>query len=206
MATADTHISTPFVASVAIGASAPGGRVRFSREAYHRMFEIGVLHGEQRFELLDGDVYMMMSPIGPSQSNVTSRLTELFVGSLPRELQCRTQQPIVINDQSEPEPDVAIVRRRDAEYSSHHPGPTDVVLLIEVAQSSLSVDLGLKSQIYAEAGIFEYWVVDLINRKLITHRDPTPTGYRTVASCTAESTVAPVGAPECRIDLGRLLR
>lgn len=196
----------PIIAAVAHVPAALDGRVRFSRDAYHRMFEIGVLNGDQRFELLDGDVYMMMSPIGPNQSNVTSRLNEFFVGCLPRELQCRIQQPVVVGDHSEPEPDVAIVRRRDAEYSSQHPGPADVVLLIEVAQSSLSIDLGLKSHVYAQSGIVEYWVVDLVNRKVIIHRDPTPTGYRTVSQFAADSTLTPVGAPTCRLDLGWLLR
>lgn len=148
----------------------------------------------------------MMSPIGPSQSNVTSRLGEFFVRCLSGELQCRVQQPILLGDSSEPEPDIAIVRRRDLEYSSQHPAPSDVALLIEVAQTSLSIDLGLKAQLYGAAGIVEYWVVDLVNRQVVVHRDATSAGYRDVRPAPHGKALAPLAAPQCQLDLEWLFR
>ena len=146
-----------------------------------------------------------MSPIGPIQSNVTSRLMDFFVGGSPREFQCRIQQPIVLGDQSEPEPDVAIVRRRDTEYSNQHPVAADVVLLIEVSQTSLSIDLGLKAQLYSAAGVAEYWVVDLVNRQIVVHRDASATGYRRI-NPVSEGVLVPLAAPQCQLDLAWLFR
>ena len=117
----------------------------FRAIAYHRMFETGVLDSERRFELLDGEI-VMMSPIGPNQSNVTSRLNEILCDATHRK-RCNAgfSCPLLSSDHSEPEPDLAIVRRREGGYPTQHPGPADVVLLIEVAQSSLNIDLGLEA-------------------------------------------------------------
>jgi Uma2 family endonuclease len=181
----------------------PEGRVRFSREAYHRMFETGVLDQQKRYELIDG-VIVMMSPIGPAQGDFISRLTDFFVRRLPEEFQCRIQLPIVVDDHSEPEPDLAIVRRKAREYKHEHPKPTDVVLLIEVSKTTLSFDLDEKRQLYANTGIAEYWVVDVTRSTVIVHRDPIAGNYRTVESFTSGSVIAPVAIPECQLDLGWL--
>jgi Uma2 family endonuclease len=183
----------------------PEGRVRFSREAYHRMFEAGMLDSEKRYELIDG-VIVMMSPIGPGQGSLISRLMDFFVKHLPDDLQCRVQLPIVVSDHSEPEPDLAIVRRDDTKYRHEHPIPTDVVLLIEVSKTSLRFDLGTKQQLYASAGIAEYWVVDEDRSCVIVHRDRLAGSYRSVESFDAPTVIAPITAPSCQLDLGWLFR
>jgi Uma2 family endonuclease len=181
----------------------PQGRVRFSREAYHRMFETGMLDPEKRYELIDG-VIVMTPPIGPGQGNLISRLTDFFVKRLPEEFQCRIQLPIIVGDHSEPEPDLAIVRRKAKEYKNEHPKPTDVLLLIEVSKTSLRFDLGEKQQLYANTGIAEYWVVDEMRSTVIVHRDPIAGSYLSVENFTAPSIIAPVVVPECQLDLGWL--
>jgi Uma2 family endonuclease len=179
------------------------GRVRFSRAAYHRMVEAGILHSDSRVELIDGEI-LMMSPIGPPQGGGISRLNNFFMRRLPESLDCRIQLPIVAGDHSEPEPDVAIVRRRDDDYQHEHPSPADVVLLVEVAQSSLDFDLGSKLRLYASSGICEYWVVDVEHRIVLVHRDPTGDQYRNAGRVSVGDSIAPLNAPDCQLDVAWL--
>jgi len=183
----------------------PDGRLRFSRDAYHRLVDIGVLTSDSRVELLDGEI-MMMSPIGPIQGAIVRRLTHFFVKSLPDTMECSVQLPIISGDHSEPEPDVALLRRRDDDYRLSHPSPKDVLLLIEVAQSSLSQDLGRKLRLYAASGIREYWVVDVDRQVILMHRDPSGTDYQKVETVGMGSTITPLAATDCRLDIGWLFR
>jgi hypothetical protein len=183
----------------------PEGRMRFTRQAYHQMLDVGVLNPNDRLELLDGEI-MMMSPIGPNQSGLIRRLTDFFVKHLPDSIECSIQLPLAVSDHSEPEPDVALVRRRDDDYRTEHPGPEDVVLIIEVAQSSRNIDLGIKLRLYAEAGIKEYWVVDVDHKSVIVHRQLQGAEYRDVQSFGPGSTIAPIDVPSCPLDVGNLFR
>lgn len=180
-------------------------RVRFSREAYHRMFETGMLSPEKRYELIDGEV-VMMSPLGPSNSALISRLSEFFVKCLSESWQCRIQLPIVVSNHSEPEPDLAIVHRRDSNYREEHPGPADIGLLIEVASSSLGFDLGRKQRLYASSQIPEYWVVDVEDQAVVVHRQLKAGAYADIDRIGSDATIAPLAAPQCQLDLGWLFR
>jgi Uma2 family endonuclease len=169
------------------------------------MFEVGLLDCRHRFELLDGDI-VMMSPIGPDQGAMIRRLMDFFSGRLPASIACSIQLPIVVSDQSEPEPDVVLLNRRDDDYRTGHPGPSDVLLVIEVAQSSLPRDRGEKLQIYAQAAIREYWIVDIEHRGVIVHREPRAGGYRNSKQFHAPAAIAPLAAPDCQLDLAWLFR
>jgi Uma2 family endonuclease len=127
-----------------------------------------------------------------------------FVKQLPESLNCRIQLPFVAGDHSEPEPDIAIVRRRDDDYQSVHPTPDDVVLLVEVAQSSLRFDLGAKLRLYALCRIAEYWVVDVENKAVLVHRDPAGADYRILQRFAAGDVIAPAAAPDSKLDLAWL--
>jgi Uma2 family endonuclease len=203
MSTITTPAPLPILTVIPCLPPAPDGRVRFSREAYHRMFEIGVLDRQKRIELIDGEI-VMMSPMGPPNGELISRLSEFFVKRLPDEYQCRVQLPIIVDDHSEPEPDLAIVRRKDSGYRNEHPNPAEVFLLVEVASTSLSLDLGAKQRLYANSQIAEYWVVDVASHLLVVHRLPGVNGYRDVKQFGSESTVAPLASPECQLDLSAL--
>lgn len=181
------------------------GRVRFSREAYHRLGEIGVLNCDKRFELIEGEIFMM-SPIGAPQGGFISRLNGFFMTRLPAALTCRIQLSMAIGDHSEPDPDLAIVRYRDDDYILALPTPSDIVLLIEVAKSSLRFDLGRKLRLYAEAKIPEYWVLDIEHQLVLVHREPTGQHYRVAQQFAAGSTISPIAAPNCQLDVSWLFR
>jgi Uma2 family endonuclease len=133
-------------------------------------------------------------------------LNYFFVRQLPESLDCRVQLPIIVDDHSEPEPDIAIVQRRDDDYQNEHPSPTDVTLLIEVADSSLKRDLGRKLRLYAKSGIQDYWVVHVERKSVIVHRNPVSTRYRSTETFEVGRTIAPASVPDCQLDLGWLFR
>jgi Uma2 family endonuclease len=184
-------------------APAPDGRVRFSREAYQRMYEAGVFGSTSRVELLDGEI-VMMSPIGPEHVAVISILNEFFANCLPDTMQCRIQAPVVLSDHSEPEPDLAIVGRRADNYRREHPSHTDILLIIEVAQSSRHRDLDWKRRIYAASSIAEYWVADVDEQLLVVHRAPSSGDYQHVEPSIVGRTIAPLCAPNCELEVGSL--
>jgi Uma2 family endonuclease len=181
------------------------GHVRFTREAYWRLVESGLFGIDPRIELVDGEI-LMMSPIGPFHGALVRRLTRFFVKNLPDSIECSTQLPIVVENHSEPQPDIALLRSREDDYQNEHPLPADVLLLIEVGQTTLGIDLGKKLRVYASARIPEYWVVDVAQKALIVHRDPLGAAYRDVTTFIADGSVAPVAAPDCRLDLEWLFR
>lgn len=133
---------------------------RFTVEEYYRMAEAGILEPEERLELLDGVIYVM-SPIGSRHASNVHRLGFLLGRQLGDRAQVRFQSPIRLTDDSEPEPDLAIVTPRHDFYASGHPEPSDVFLLIEVMETSAAYDRGKKLRSYARAGIKEVWLVDL---------------------------------------------
>jgi Uma2 family endonuclease len=144
---------------------------RISVADYHRMIELGVLTEDHKVELLRGEI-RAKTPIGDPHIATVNRLTELFADLFRRRVQVSVQNPIMFAD-SEPEPDVSLLRRKDA---SGKPQPADTLLVIEVADSSLERDRNVKGPLYAENGITEYWIVNLIDRCLEVHRQPRPDG------------------------------
>ncbi len=169
------------------------------------MYEVGVFGADPHVELLDGEI-MMMSPIGPQQGALVRRLTSFFVKKLPEAIECSVQLPIAASDHSEPEPDVALVVRREDSYQHEHPSPADVVLVIEVSESSLGIDLGRKLQLYASIGIVEYWVVDVVKRVVLIHSQPKGTSYNHVETFGVGTTITPTAVPTCALDLNWLFR
>ena len=180
------------------------GHARFSREAFQRMFDAGIFANAARVELLDGEI-VMMSPIGPEHVAVISILNEHLAKCLPDTMQCRIQAPVVLSNHSEPEPDLAIVRRRSDNYRTQHPSSEDIYLLIGVAESSRGRDLDWKRRIYAASGIPEYWVVDIDNQVVVVHRELSGgIDYREVVSRDVSGKIAPLVAPNCELDIGWL--
>lgn len=181
----------------------PDGRVRFTRGDYHRMREAGILGEDDPVELLDGEI-VAMPPIGPGHNSVTDKLAHFFIRELGERYICRVQGSLALSEISEPEPDFQILRRREDFYRQEHPGPADVLLLIEVAQSSVDRDREEKMRLYAEAGIPEYWVIELDRRRVIVHRQPSGAEYRSVQHFGEDGTVSPE-AVDCSLDLAWLL-
>ncbi len=159
-------------------------RHRLTVADYHRLGQAGILGEDDRVELLEGQL-VDMSPIGPRHALAVDALTELVVHAVAGRAHVRVQNPITLDSGSEPQPDLTLVRRPWSGYPRAHPGPADVLLLVEVADSSLELDLGAKRAIYAQAGIAEFWIVDLTSDTVLMHRDPDGDGYRSVVPVRA---------------------
>jgi Uma2 family endonuclease len=151
----------------------------FTVDEYYRMAEAGILGEDDRVELIEGEI-VQMSPIGPRHASRVGRLTRLFFQRVGDLAEIRIQNPVRLSRRSEPEPDLALVRperERELPYEATHPTPADVLLVVEVAESSIAYDLGRKARVYARHGIAELWVLDLRQDRLVVFRDPTPRGY-----------------------------
>jgi Uma2 family endonuclease len=164
-----------------------------SRAEYGRMIDAGLFQGE-RVELWKG-VIVRMSPQKSPHAFAVQELTEIFVSGLRERAKVRVQLPIALSDDSEPEPDIAIVERR--EYRDEH--PTTAHLIIEVADSSLRADRGFKADEYAAHGVPEYWVVDVKARTIEVLRDPSPEGYRARTLHGPHEPCAPQSFPDLRV-------
>jgi Uma2 family endonuclease len=147
---------------------------RFTVPEYDRMIDAGILKEDARVELIRGEIVAKM-PIGDAHIATVNRLNRLFVRAVGDSAIVSIQNPVRLAD-SEPEPDVTLLRPRDDFYASGKPGAADVLLLIEVAESSLEHDRQDKAPLYAENGIVEYWIVNLVDRCLEVHRGPQPNG------------------------------
>jgi Uma2 family endonuclease len=154
-------------------------RHRLTLHDYHRLGEAGILGEDDRVELLAGQL-VDMSPIGPRHALAVDALNELLVSAVAARAWVRPQNPVELDDGSEPQPDLALVRRPWRGYPTAHPRPGDIFLLVEVADSSLDVDRGAKLELYARAGIPELWIIDLTTDGVFVHRNPAGSRYESV--------------------------
>jgi Uma2 family endonuclease len=143
---------------------------------YYRMAEAGVLSPDDRTELIEGEI-VDMPPIGSEHAAVVTLLTRLLIRAVDDSVEVRVQAPVRFMPRSEPQPDLALVRRTADAYRGGHPVAEDVLLLIEVSDSTLRFDLEVKARLYATHGIREYWVIDLVNRRVVRHRAPSRKQY-----------------------------
>ena len=183
----------------AIAPAAPTRR-RFTVAEYYAMAEAGIFSLEERVELLDGDV-ILMAAVLDWHAYMVDWLTETFILSLQGRAQVRIQNPTRLNDYSEPEPDVMLLRRREDFYRSGHPAPNDVLLLIEVSDSSLSFDRDEKLPRYAAAGIPETWIVNRPDRRIEAYANPANGEYATVRYYSAGETIAPQAFPDVILEV-----
>jgi Uma2 family endonuclease len=179
----------------------PQGHFRpLRRVEYDKLIEVGAFQNE-RIELLEG-VLVPMSPIGPPHSSTVQKLTALLVPLFAARATVRIQSPIGALEVSEPEPDVAIVPLGD--YDTAHPEIVDLV--IEVAESSLAVDRGVKLRLYAACQIPEYWIVNLIDRRVEVYTDPKADTYASTNNYDRDHTLHPVRFPDLEIRIADFLK
>jgi len=152
--------------------------VRFSVSDYHRIAEVTALGTNRRIQLLDGHIYEM-SPIGSYHASCVDRLTRFFVRAADDDAIVRIQNPIVLPPDSEPEPDVALLQPRPDDYAARHPRAKEVLLVIEVADTTLAFDQEVKVPIYAQAGIPLVWVVALEDNCVHVYQTPEQGSYQT---------------------------
>jgi Uma2 family endonuclease len=179
-------------------------RWRFTVDEYHRMGEAGVLGEDDRVELIDGEI-LEMSPIGPGHSGGINRLTYLFVGRVGDRAVVSVQNPVILNDYEEPQPDLMLLRPRSDFYRSATATPADVLLLIEVADSSVDYDRQVKAPLYARNGIPEYWMLNLLRDQVVVYREPIEDGYRSTQVFRRGETISPLAFPDLQITVEELL-
>lgn len=149
---------------------------RLTVHDYYRMAEVGLLSPGDRTELIEGEI-IDMPPIGSAHASVVTLLTRRLMRAVDDSVEVRVQLPVRFMPRSEPQPDFALVRHRADAYRHEHPTAMDVLLLIEVSESTLRYDLEDKARLYAKHGIPEYWVVDLVNSRVVRHRAPGRAQY-----------------------------
>ena len=178
----------------------------FTREDYHAMGEAGILAPEERVELVEGEV-IVMSPIGNRHAACVGRLTNGFAqsGNLGGRALVWVQNPLAESDVSEPQPDLMLLIPRDDHYDYGHPAAADVLLLVEVADSSLDYDLNTKVPFYARAGIREVWIVDLEHDRVEVHTEPSHRGYGFVRRFVPGDVLAPSALPEVTLEVASII-
>jgi Uma2 family endonuclease len=153
-------------------------RHAFTVDEWHRMGEAGLFVGEtRRTELFDGEI-IEMAAVGSRHAVCVNRLNRLLGLAVGDRAVVQVQNPVGLDERSEPQPDVALLHPPVDRYLAGHPGPTDIFLLIEVADSSLGFDLDTKGPAYGRAGVVETWVVDLNREVVLVFGRPEPDGYR----------------------------
>ena len=178
----------------------------FTNAEYHAMGDAGILAPDERVQLVAGEI-VVMSPMGSRHAAAVNWTTEAFYASerLTGSAIVWVQCPLLIPDFSEPEPDLALLRRRDDGYALCHPSAGDALLLVEVADSTLAYDRRVKLPLYAAAGIPESWLMNLQDDVIEAHTDPSPDGYRTVQRYTAGDNIAPIFFPESSVPVSQLI-
>lgn len=178
-------------------------RYRFTVDDYYRMAEAGILREDDRVELIDGEV-VQMSPIGSKHASAVDTLTRFFIRSLADRAHVRSQNPVRLSPHNEPEPDLALLLPGEGRYADAHPGPADVLLLIEVSDSTLAYDRDVKLPLYSSFGIPEVWIIDLKRRRLTVYREPRADGYALARTVEHDESVAPLAFPDLALSLGEL--
>jgi Uma2 family endonuclease len=158
-------------------------RYKFTVEEYMRMGEAGVFPPDVRVELIEGEI-VDMSPIGDRHAWCVGWLTRTLTLRLEHVALVWAQNPVRLNKRSEPQPDILVLKPRDDFYKDRKPRPEDVLLLIEVSDSTFAFDKSVKMPLYARAGIPEVWIVNLVDECVETFADPSGGAYQTVATFT----------------------
>jgi Uma2 family endonuclease len=176
----------------------------FTVAEYHTMLDAGILTEDDRVELIEGEI-VQMTPIGSPHAGQVNRLTRTLVRALGERGVVTVQNPVTLNDLSEPQPDLTVLRPRGDDYAGAHPAPDDVLLLIEVADTSLAYDRQVKLPLYARCGIPEVWILAVQNAVLEVHRSPAGAVYVEIQQLRAGDTVTPLAFPEVTFEVAALL-
>lgn len=169
--------------------------VKWSIDDYHLMIKSGVLNN-RACELLEGEI-IEVSPESPLHRFANDSLAEYLRKQLQGLAKVFEAHPITL-DNSEPEPDISIVRLPNTNYLDRHPYPEDIYWLVEISNTTLEDDLNLKKKIYAQAGINEYWIVDLKNTKLVVFREPLGDDYK-IKDTLDRGAIAPTSFPDIEV-------
>ncbi len=176
----------------------------FTVDDYHRMAEAGILSEDDRVELIHGEV-LRMSPIGPRHNAAIFRATRALVRITGEKAIVGVQGSVRLDLYDEPQPDLYLLRPKDDFYASGHAGPSDILLIIEVADSSLQYDQTIKRDLYAETGVPEYWISDLQSDCVITYTGLHEGRYQRSRRAARGEVLTPELLPDCRLPVDVLL-
>jgi Uma2 family endonuclease len=176
----------------------------FTVDDYYRMLDVGILCDDDRVELIEGEI-IQMSPMGSRHAAVVSSVTDVLVPLFKGKALLRPQLPLRLNEFNEPEPDIAVVKPRRDRYSSRHPRPSDVFLVIEISDSSLRYDRDVKLPIYAASRVPEVWIAHLKSATLLVYRDPAGKAYSTHSKYARGESLSCREFPEIQLAVDDLL-
>ncbi|MEG4323988.1 Uma2 family endonuclease [Microcoleus sp. herbarium5] len=172
---------------------------------YDRMTEIGIFDEDERVELLAGQIVKMAAK-GTAHGAAIARTRILLDNRLGEQIFVRLQDPVRMNNYSQPEPDISVVIPDPLYYEDHHPIPSEIYLIIEVADTTLRTDCGIKAKIYAESGITDYWVLDVNNRQLHVFREPSQDGYQSRVILADGDSISILRFPDSSFFVREMLR
>ena len=179
-------------------------RRRFTIEEYHRLGEAGILRHGERLELIEGEIFQM-SPIGRVHAGTVDRILDVF-RRLGDRAGVRVGGPVLLADlASEPQPDLTLLIRRPDFYTSGHPEPGDIFLVVEVMDTSIAFDRRVKLPLYARAGVAEVWLVNVNTRRIEDYRQPSPAGYAESRFAEGDEPLSIQAFPEVTFTVRELL-
>ena len=174
----------------------------FDVDEYYAMAEAGILTEDDRVELLDGEI-VTMAPIGSLHASCVDMLTRILVTHVGERAVVRVQNPVRLDSRTEPQPDVMLLKWGD--YSQGHPGPEDVLLLIEVSDTTVESDRGVKLPLYARSGIREVWIVDLPAQAVETYSEPEGGAYSRSGSVGLDGELSPAALGDVSLAVKQFL-
>jgi Uma2 family endonuclease len=178
-------------------------RHQLTVDQYYQMARAGLLSPEDRVELIEGEV-IDMAPIDSEHAGSVDQVAEIFREVLGKKIIVRVQNPVRLSEHSEPEPDIALLRSRAHYYRGSHPTAADVLLIVEIARTSLRYDREIKLPLYAKHGIPEVWIIDLEARWISVHRDPQGERYLSETTAAQPAKLSLFALPGAEVDLSQL--
>ena len=176
----------------------------FTITEYHQMTEVGILSEDDRVELINGEI-VARAPIGSRHAAGVDRINALFNSRIGQQAIVRIQSPIQLDEYSEPQPDLSLLRPRADFYAQAHPTPADVLLVIEVAETSIDYDRTVKLPLYARASISEAWLIDISNDRIEIHKQPSQGIYQEVRYALQGQNLSPQSFPNLNLRVEELL-
>lgn len=176
----------------------------FTVEEFHRMTDVGILTERDRVELIEGEI-LQMAAIGTRHASCVNRLNQGFSQQLGNQVIIAVQNPVELGPFSEPQPDIALLQWRDDFYESRHPQPEDILLIVEVADTTIETDRQLKIPLYARNGILEVWLVNLNQNCIEVYREPAAPGYQQIQIYQPTQSITIQAFPEISWACDRIL-
>lgn len=192
-------------AAPVIAAAPPIHRRLFTAEEFHQLARVGVLHEDDRLELIEGEI-VEMSPIGSSHAGNVNRLIAVLTRTFGEKVVVAAQNPIGLGPKTEPQPDISVLRPRGDFYADAHPTAEDVLLLIEVSESTLDYDRKVKVPLYAKAGIVELWLIVPETKVIEIYTNPAADGYRLIRRALPGESIALQALPDVNLPVNDILK